>query len=629
VTEDTKDTDNDGTIDCLDACSGANDASYVPNATCGVGYCKAHNTPSSCASGVETACTAGAPLSSDDATCDGVDDDCSGSADEDYVSTPTSCGVGACVASGSMVCSGGSTHDTCTPGTPAANDATCNGVDEDCSGTADEDYVSTGTNCGVGACARTGTLSCSNGSVSNSCVPGAPAANDATCNGIDDDCSGTADEDYVATVTSCGAGACATTGMLICMGGGLVNTCVAGTGAPSDPTCDGADDDCDGQKDEDYVPTPTSCGVGACMKTGSLICSNGTPTSTCTPGTPAASDASCNNVDDDCNGQKDEDYVPIATCGVGYCKAHNTPSSCAAGVETACKPSPPRASDDTTKDGVDDDCDGSVDEDACPNTTVTYSTVGLTNITVPKGCTQATVRVWGAGGASGSGGGGYYGNVTGGRGGPGGFAQRAFTVSTSTPIALRIGQGGQNCGTAGTNVNAIYSGGAGSTTLNGNGTAGKDGTEAGGNGGTSSSGGDGAKGYFGGGGGGGGGGPAWNPFGGGGGGGAATAILVNSVRLLAGGGGGGGGAGSTIASSGVNGSAGGSGCSANGTGQSSSGGGGGGGGKCDGTTNQSSAARTPYVPAGVTLPSNTAAGGDTTSDCMSGGSGYATITWAP
>jgi hypothetical protein len=106
-------------------------------------------------------------------------------------------------------------------------------------------------------------------------------------------------------------------------------------------------------------------------------------------------------------------------------------------------------------------------------------------------------------------------------------------------------------------------------------------------------------------------------------------MLVNSTRLLAGGGGGGGGAGSTIASNGVAGAAGGSGCSANGSNSGNAGGGGGGGGKCDGTTNQSSAARTPYVPAGVTLPSGTAAGGDTTSDCMSGGNGYATITWAP
>ena len=29
----------------------------------------------------------------------------------------------------------------------------------------------------------------------------------------------------------------------------------------------------------------------------------------CTPGSPAPSDASCNNIDDDCNGVRDEDYA--------------------------------------------------------------------------------------------------------------------------------------------------------------------------------------------------------------------------------------------------------------------------------------------------------------------------------
>jgi hypothetical protein len=74
---------------------------------------------------------------------------------------------------------------------PGAPDAICNGVDDNCSGAADEGYVSQPTTCGVGACARTGATSCVNGSVINSCTPGAPSTE--VCNGIDDNCDGTID----------------------------------------------------------------------------------------------------------------------------------------------------------------------------------------------------------------------------------------------------------------------------------------------------------------------------------------------------------------------------------------------------------------------------------------------------
>ncbi|MEK6776778.1 MAG: MopE-related protein [bacterium] len=49
------------------------------------------------------------------------------------------------------------------------------------------------------------------------------------CNGIDDNCNGSADEGYVAIPTSCGIGACASAGQMICQGGALVNTCVPGS----------------------------------------------------------------------------------------------------------------------------------------------------------------------------------------------------------------------------------------------------------------------------------------------------------------------------------------------------------------------------------------------------------------
>jgi hypothetical protein len=190
-----------------------------------------------------------------------VDEDCSGATDEDYVSTATSCGVGACASTGTTSCVSGSVVDSCTAGTPATNDSICNGLDDDCDGATDEEYVSVGTTCGVGACASTGTTSCAAGSVVDSCTAGTPAADDATCNGLDEDCSGAADEDYISTATSCGVGACASTGTTSCVSGSVVDSCTAGAPAADDATCNGLDDDCDTATDEEYVSVATTCGV--------------------------------------------------------------------------------------------------------------------------------------------------------------------------------------------------------------------------------------------------------------------------------------------------------------------------------------------------------------------------------
>lgn len=248
---------------------------------------------------------------STDTTCDGVDDDCDGTPDDDYVSQNTSCGIGACSATGSTSCVNGEVQDSCNPGNPAPNDSTCDGIDDDCDGTNDEDYVSLITSCGVGACAAHGATSCVNGQVQDSCTPGNPAPNDATCNGIDDDCDGTKDEDYVSVITSCGIGACSAQGVTSCVNGQEQDSCIPGNPAPDDATCNGIDDDCDGSNDEDYVSVITNCGIGACAAQGATSCVNGQEQDSCVPGDPADDDATCNGIDDDCDGTTDEDVPPV------------------------------------------------------------------------------------------------------------------------------------------------------------------------------------------------------------------------------------------------------------------------------------------------------------------------------
>ena len=134
--------------------------------------------------------------------------------------------------------------------------------------------------------------------------------------------------------------------------------------AASDATCDGVDNDCNGETDEDYVPTATTCGVGTCAAAGTLVCEDGSTRDTCVPGTPASDDASCDGLDNDCNGEADEDYVaPTTTCGVGACEV--TVPMCMEGEAVACEPGAPGEEGmlqlGTCMNGVDDDCDGAVD----------------------------------------------------------------------------------------------------------------------------------------------------------------------------------------------------------------------------------------------------------------------------
>jgi hypothetical protein len=82
----------------------------------------------------------------------------------------------------------------------------------------------------------------------------------------------------------------------------------------TDASCDGVDQNCNGINDEGYVDHQSTCGVGGCASLGVAHCDNGVVTDSCVPGTPGTE--TCNGIDDNCDGTVDNAAAPTGTPGV-------------------------------------------------------------------------------------------------------------------------------------------------------------------------------------------------------------------------------------------------------------------------------------------------------------------------
>ena len=471
----------------------APDAGKPKGATCGTGACVGGTVV--CAGTDALTCSSLSSASGE--TCNGLDDDCDGVADEDFswqgLEVGGSCdGTGAC-GNGTVQCQPvGGTVATCSTMSGGSEDQTqvetCNGLDDDCDGTTDEnlsdvgdsdcliegvcdpavvlaqcrvnpvpqdtfgwdcDYAGVasfeksgeqtcddldndcdgetdeawsaggdqaydggpfpgnaglvkGQSCGTGACAS-GTVECAASGNSLTCSKLDLATLEA-CNGLDDDCDGQTDEDFLngnvgytdpktgigplPLGANCGVGACA---------GGSVDCTLDGTGLvcstegnASDEICDDGDNDCDSEADEDFVPGGSvtwqglykgqSCGVGPCAG-GSVVCAVDTTQLTCSS-LVIAEEEICDAVDNDCNGQTDEDFkdggtvtydggpygpdqgkVLGDTCGIGVCSGGTVICDTADPAALACGTVVANATLEVCDVTLDNDCDGSVDED--------------------------------------------------------------------------------------------------------------------------------------------------------------------------------------------------------------------------------------------------------------------------
>jgi len=283
-------------------------------------------------------------------------------------------------------------------------DDNCDGVDDNCSGIPDDDYVPEVVTCGLGVCANTGQTSCVSGNVVSQCTPNNHLASQEVCDGLDNSCNGLTDaQDPGLALLACPKqlgvcqGSTRSRSMCVTVGEGdafwedctdatyaawaFLNTTNAmglpGTYAlDGNDFCDGLDNDCDGQVDEDFAPVTESCGLGVCAATGPTACQQGAVVSTCSPNDHLAGLEVCDGLDNSCNGLVDaqDPDLDIAPCErqAGVCDGAMKPRDlCQGGAWQACGdavyaahayPIPYHPTHDTICDGYDNNCSGDVDE---------------------------------------------------------------------------------------------------------------------------------------------------------------------------------------------------------------------------------------------------------------------------
>jgi hypothetical protein len=351
----------DGTVNCQNFyADGDNDGWGSGAPACRCGPSQAH--PASKSGDCDDAASNISPSTAE--SCNGKDDNCDGVTDEEeavgctqwYVDGDKdgygNAALSACLCkpnSAFPAAAGGDCNDNAKSVSPGANEA-CGGGDEDCDGATDETGADGCTNWypdadsdGYGG--ASGQCRCSSGGgytattntdcndASNSAYPGATEL----CNGVDDDCDNMADDGFGLGL-GCGAGqgSCIATGKIVCAADGKSSYCSANATAGSPESCNNADDDCDGQTDE------------GCDDDGDGWCDSALgyqASSACPKGPGDCNDASgqqnpgtaelCNGKDDDCNGQTDGQ---TQACSNGYTSGTET---CVAGSWQNC--SAPRA----------------------------------------------------------------------------------------------------------------------------------------------------------------------------------------------------------------------------------------------------------------------------------------------
>lgn len=132
---------------------------------------------------------------------------------------------------------------------------------------------------------------------------------------------------------------------------------------PRAETCDDADEDCDGDSDETFPTKGDACtvGTGACEVAGVLACTAAGTGVQCSAQPGAPTSETCDGVDNDCDGKVDEDYHVGMPCdGTDADTCADGTWQCTSPTASACNDGPMDSPE--TCDSNDNDCDGHVDE---------------------------------------------------------------------------------------------------------------------------------------------------------------------------------------------------------------------------------------------------------------------------
>jgi len=307
--------------------------------------------------------------------CNGIDDDCVDGIDNGFPlkNTPCDVGVGACYRTGVNVCSGDGNGVVCNAEIVdgSGNTELCNGVDDNCNTEVDETFTDLGSSCevGTGICKRIGVKVCDTAGTGTVCnvTPG-PAAVE-KCNGLDDDCLGDIDEDFPTKGTVCyaGEGICQSAGIRVCNDDGDGVVCNAVPGTPTAEVCDGLDNNCVNGVDELWPDKNTVCSngqQGVCERTGVYVCKSDKSGIACNAPIIDYSGFTelCNGLDDDCDGVIDDGFpLKNTPCTAGYGACQQAGTYICNGTTTVCSVTGGTATAEIC-DGIDNDCNNKIDD---------------------------------------------------------------------------------------------------------------------------------------------------------------------------------------------------------------------------------------------------------------------------